>query len=66
MRHSFGYDQGLMGGVNVSPEYVTRMKMGYGHDTGTSEGVVAVITNPTRQGGVVAIYYFVSVSQSAV
>lgn len=54
----FGYDQGLMGGVNVSPEYVTRMKMGYSRDTGTSEGVIAVVTNPTRQGGVVAIYYF--------
>ena len=27
--HSFGYDQGVMGGVNTSPDYVTTMGLGY-------------------------------------
>ena len=26
---SFGYDQGMMGGVNTSPHYVTTMDLGY-------------------------------------
>lgn len=26
---SFGYDQGVMGGVNTSPDYVETMKLGY-------------------------------------
>lgn len=26
---SFGYDQGVMGGVNTSPDYVTTMGIGY-------------------------------------
>ena len=25
---SFGYDQGMMSGVNISPDYVRRMKIG--------------------------------------
>lgn len=28
-RFSFGYDQGVMGGVNTSPDYVRTMKLGY-------------------------------------
>lgn len=27
--HSFGYDQGMMGGVNTSPDYVRVMGLGY-------------------------------------
>ncbi|KAK7203517.1 general substrate transporter [Myxozyma melibiosi] len=49
----FGYDQGMMSGVNNSPNYATRMRFGYGNEEG---GVV--VTNSTRQGGIVAIYYF--------
>jgi hypothetical protein len=26
---SFGYDQGMMGGVNTSPDYVETMKLGF-------------------------------------
>lgn len=48
----FGYDQGMMAGVNNTPYYATRMDFGYGNDEG---GVV--VTNSTRQGGIVAIYY---------
>ena len=29
MVFSFGYDQGMMGGVNVSPDYVRTMKLGF-------------------------------------
>ncbi|KAI0077013.1 general substrate transporter [Panus rudis PR-1116 ss-1] len=54
----FGYDQGMMGGVNVAPDYVTTMKLGYIEYKGHSEGYVATITEPTRQGGIVSIYYF--------
>lgn len=54
----FGYDQGMMGGVNTSPDYVQTMKLGYSTYEGPSEGYVATITEPTRQGGIVSIYYF--------
>ncbi|TBU39941.1 general substrate transporter [Dichomitus squalens] len=54
----FGYDQGMMGGVNTSPDYVRVMKLGYSTYEGPSEGYVAHITEPTRQGGIVSIYYF--------
>ncbi|KAI0744478.1 general substrate transporter [Earliella scabrosa] len=53
----FGYDQGMMGGVNTSPDYVRTMKMGYATYEGPSEGYVATITDPTKQGGIVSIYY---------
>ncbi|KAJ5835803.1 hypothetical protein N7447_001829 [Penicillium robsamsonii] len=43
-----GYDQGVMGGVNSSPKYVT--KVGIGKPDGT-------VTNTTHQGGIVSIYY---------
>ncbi|BFZ64125.1 hypothetical protein YB2330_005264 [Saitoella coloradoensis] len=42
-----GLAQGVMGSVNVSPEYIERMQLG-------SNGVVH---DPTRQGGIVCIYY---------
>ncbi|KAJ3537362.1 hypothetical protein NM688_g6703 [Phlebia brevispora] len=54
----FGYDQGMMGGVNTSPDYVRTMGLGYSTYEGPSEGYVATITKPTRQGGIVSIYYF--------
>ncbi|TFK79381.1 general substrate transporter [Polyporus arcularius HHB13444] len=54
----FGYDQGMMGGVNTAPDYVRVMKLGYSTYEGPSEGYVATITEPTRQGGIVSIYYF--------
>ncbi|KAA1475741.1 general substrate transporter [Dentipellis sp. KUC8613] len=53
----FGYDQGMMGGVNTSPDYVQTMGLGYSTYQGPSEGWVATITQPTRQGGIVSIYY---------
>ncbi|KAJ9479272.1 putative Sugar transporter STL1 (putative) [Pseudozyma hubeiensis] len=43
-----GYDQGVMGGVNASPNYVTEV------DIGTADGTV---TNTTKQGGIVSVYY---------
>ncbi|KAJ5959440.1 uncharacterized protein N7479_006590 [Penicillium vulpinum] len=43
-----GYDQGVMGGVNSSPKYVT--EVGIGKPDGT-------VTDTTHQGGIVSIYY---------
>lgn len=43
-----GYDQGVMGGVNASPTYVT--EVGIGRPDGT-------VTDTTHQGGLVSIYY---------
>ncbi|KAL1980994.1 hypothetical protein VTN96DRAFT_3258 [Rasamsonia emersonii] len=43
-----GYDQGVMGGVNASPRYVT--EVGIGLPDGT-------VTNQTHQGGIVSVYY---------
>lgn len=51
---SFGYDQGMMGGVNTAPHYVETMKLGYSTYEGPSEGYVVTITEPTRQGGIVS------------
>ncbi|KAK0621090.1 Sugar transporter STL1 [Lasiodiplodia hormozganensis] len=48
----FGYDQGMMGGVNESPHYVHLM--GFGHVDGTGKPVV---TKTLLQGGIVAVYY---------
>ncbi|KAF7587180.1 hypothetical protein BBP40_007643 [Aspergillus hancockii] len=42
-----GYDQGVMGGVNTSPTYVT--EVGIGRPDGT-------VTDTTHQGGLVSIY----------
>jgi hypothetical protein len=42
-----GYDQGVMGGVNASPDYVREVNIGLypsGH-----------VTNTTKQGGIVSI-----------
>ncbi|XWX01381.1 hypothetical protein V2A60_009408 [Cordyceps javanica] len=49
----FGYDQGLMGGVNTTRNYAETM--GFGHwDEG--QGIV-VVDKPLLQGGIVAVYY---------
>ena len=49
----FGYDQGLMGGVNTARNYVELM--GFGHWDGKA-GLV-VIDNPVEQGWINACYY---------
>lgn len=43
-----GYDQGVMGGVNASPNYVT--EVGIGRADGT-------VTKTTTQGGIVSIVW---------
>ncbi|KAL2052266.1 hypothetical protein ABVK25_007425 [Lepraria finkii] len=43
-----GYDQGVMGGVNASPDYVTTVGIGLPNGT---------FTNTTHQSGIVSIYY---------
>ncbi|QRV95738.1 Sugar (and other) transporter [Ceratobasidium sp. AG-Ba] len=48
----FGYDQGMMSGVNNSEDYINTMKYGYVQPDGTP-----VVTNSAKQGGIVAIYY---------
>ncbi|KAF2745905.1 sugar transporter STL1 [Sporormia fimetaria CBS 119925] len=48
----FGYDQGMMGGVNTAYEYYTRM--GFGHK-GPDGGVV--VDDDLLQGGIVSVYY---------
>ncbi|KAL0065598.1 hypothetical protein AAF712_007376 [Marasmius tenuissimus] len=53
----FGYDQGMMGGVNTSPDYVRVMGLGTSSYQGHSEGYVVHVTEPTKQGGIVSIYY---------
>ncbi|KAL8835118.1 MAG: hypothetical protein Q9205_007607 [Flavoplaca limonia] len=48
----FGYDQGMMAGVNTAAEYYTRM--GFAHPDENGE---PVITNSLLQGGIVSVYY---------
>lgn len=49
----FGYDQGMMGGVNNANDYINRMGFGY-VDPQTNE---PVITDSLLQGGIVSVYY---------
>ncbi|THW72399.1 general substrate transporter [Aureobasidium pullulans] len=49
----FGYDQGMMGGVNTSADYAELMGFGYRDDTTGS----VVVTDSLLQGGIVAVYY---------
>ncbi|EFQ27917.1 uncharacterized protein GLRG_03061 [Colletotrichum graminicola M1.001] len=49
----FGYDQGLMGGVNTTRDYAELM--GYGH--WDEEQRIVVVDKPLLQGGIVAVYY---------
>ena len=46
----FGYDQGMMAGVNNAVEYYTRM--GFAHEGEDGE---PVITNSLLQGGIVSL-----------
>ncbi|KAK3721478.1 hypothetical protein LTR37_003034 [Vermiconidia calcicola] len=48
----FGYDQGVMGGVNTARHYAKTM--GFGHYD-EAEGLV-VVDKPLLQGGIVAVY----------
>ena len=49
----FGYDQGMMGGVNTAPDYYHKtMKFGHPAADGTP-----IIDNTLKQGGIVSIYY---------
>lgn len=52
----FGYDQGMMGGVNNAKDYIDLM--GFGH-TETVNGTpnTPVITDSLLQGGIVSVYY---------
>ena len=52
----FGYDQGMMGGVNNAKDYIDTMGFGY---TATINGSpnTPVITNTLLQGGIVSVYY---------
>ena len=47
-----GYDQGVMSGINISPSYIDLMDLGDG--TGK-------VTNQTKEGGLVCIYYLGSI-----
>ncbi|KAF7562283.1 hypothetical protein G7046_g1871 [Stylonectria norvegica] len=49
----FGYDQGMMGGVNNAKDYIDLMGFGY-VDEKTGD---PVITNSLLQGGIVSVYY---------
>lgn len=48
----FGYDQGMMGGVNNAKDYIDTMGFGYVDPDGTVH-----VTNSLLQGGIVAVYY---------
>ncbi|KAF4458543.1 sugar transport STP1 [Fusarium albosuccineum] len=49
----FGYDQGMMGGVNNAKHYIDLMGFGYvDEETGDP-----VVTNSLLQGGIVSVYY---------
>lgn len=52
----FGYDQGMMGGVNNAKNYIDLMKFGH---TETINGTknTPVVTDSLLQGGIVSVYY---------
>ncbi|KAL3477822.1 general substrate transporter [Aspergillus californicus] len=51
----FGYDQGMMAGVNNSKDYIDLMGFGY---TEMKDGHPSpVVTNSLLQGGIVSVYY---------
>ncbi|KAA8642741.1 hypothetical protein EYZ11_011232 [Aspergillus tanneri] len=52
----FGYDQGMMGGVNNASDYLERMGIGYGADIDGDKNV-PVVTDSLLQGGIVSVYY---------
>ncbi|MCJ1475719.1 hypothetical protein MMC13_004382 [Lambiella insularis] len=49
----FGYDQGVMGGVNTNRSYASTM--GFGHYDDATGSVM--VDKPLLQGGIVAVYY---------
>ncbi|WWC89808.1 uncharacterized protein L201_004734 [Kwoniella dendrophila CBS 6074] len=51
----FGYDQGMMGGVNNAQDYINIMELGYTEDP--LGEATPVITDSLRQGGIVSVYY---------
>ena len=53
----FGYDQGMMGGVNNAKAYIDIM--GFGHTETGPDGTpnTPVIDNSLLQGGIVSVYY---------
>ncbi|GAA5986175.1 hypothetical protein JCM10908_006443 [Rhodotorula pacifica] len=53
----FGYDQGMMGGVNGAPDYVSTMGLGYVTPGVNGGKAAATVTQSTKQGGIVAAYY---------
>ncbi|KAF4906997.1 Sugar transporter STL1 [Colletotrichum viniferum] len=48
----FGYDQGMMGGVNNAKHYIDLMRFGYVDDDG-----VPVVTDTLLQGGIMSVFY---------
>ncbi|KAK1676529.1 putative MFS monosaccharide transporter [Colletotrichum godetiae] len=48
----FGYDQGMMGGVNNAKHYIDLMKFGYVDADGTP-----VVTDTLLQGGIMSVFY---------
>lgn len=52
----FGYDQGMMGGVNNSSDYLELMGIGYGANI-NGDTNVPVVTDSLLQGGIVSVYY---------
>jgi MFS family permease len=51
----FGYDQGMMSGVNNAKDYIDLMKFGYTKDVDGE--ATPVVTNSLLQGGIVSVYY---------
>lgn len=51
----FGYDQGMMAGVNNAEDYIKLMKFGYTKMEGGE--ATPVVTNSLLQGGIVSVYY---------
>lgn len=51
----FGYDQGMMAGVNNSPDYINTMGFGYTKMEGGTP--TPVVTDSLLKGGIVAVYY---------
>jgi MFS family permease len=48
----FGYDQGMMGGVNNAKDYIDTMGFGF-----VDSGQNVHVTNSLLQGGIVSVYY---------
>ncbi|KAJ5970811.1 uncharacterized protein N7479_000729 [Penicillium vulpinum] len=51
----FGYDQGMMAGVNNAKDYIDLM--GFGYTEMVDGELTPVVTNSLLQGGIVSVYY---------